>query len=114
MSNVTNDNKDKIPLKLINDCDVLIYRGIKEQVSKESNAISVSKEFLRKQRQSLKRRQAALQAAKQELVRDILKQKQGVIMLSFVDFYPTISAILDSNRSRHVYYFILPSLLYWT
>ena len=54
---------------------------LKEQVSKESNALSVSKEFLRKQRQSLKRRQAALQAAKQELTRDVLRQKQGVRIL---------------------------------
>ena len=51
---------------------------LRDQVSKESNALTVSKEFLRKQRQSLKRRQAALQAAKQELTRDVLRQKQGV------------------------------------
>lgn len=57
---------------------MFVYRGLKEQLSKESSAVSISKEFLRKQRQSLKRRQAALQAAKQELTRDILKQKQGV------------------------------------
>lgn len=56
----------------------MVHFSLKEHVSKESNAISVSKEFLRKQRQSLKRRQAALQAAKQELMRDIVKQKQGV------------------------------------
>ncbi|XP_053372840.1 centrosomal protein of 164 kDa-like [Mercenaria mercenaria] len=63
---------------LTNDLPLHRY-GLKEHVSKESNAISASKEFLRKQRQSLKRRQAALQAAKQELVRDILKQKQGTL-----------------------------------
>ena len=57
---------------------VSVCSVLKEQVSKESNALSVSKEFLRKQRQSLKRRQAALQAAKQELTRDVLRQKQGV------------------------------------
>lgn len=62
---------------------IQISRGLKEQLSKESNAIMVSKEFLRKQRQSLKRRQAALQAAKQELVKDILKQKQGVRSKTF-------------------------------
>lgn len=38
----------------------------------------MAKEFLRKQRQSLKRRQAALLAAKQELMKDVIKQKQGV------------------------------------
>ncbi|XP_060561428.1 centrosomal protein of 164 kDa-like [Ruditapes philippinarum] len=60
--------------------DLPLHRyGLKEHVSKENNAITVSKEFLRKQRQSLKRRQAALQAAKQELVRDIIKQKQGTL-----------------------------------
>lgn len=38
----------------------------------------MAKEFLRKQRQSLKRRHAALLAAKQELMKDVIKQKQGV------------------------------------
>ena len=59
--------------------------GIMETVSKERNAIQVSKDFLRKQRQSLKRRQAALQAAKQELIRDMQRHKQGVcIYLIFI------------------------------
>ncbi|XP_052804909.1 centrosomal protein of 164 kDa-like isoform X2 [Mya arenaria] len=55
------------------------HGGLYEQVSKERNAISASKDFLRKQRKSLKRRQAALQAAKQELLKDILRQKQGTL-----------------------------------
>ncbi|XP_069115548.1 centrosomal protein of 164 kDa-like isoform X2 [Argopecten irradians] len=50
---------------------------LKEHFSKEKSAISATKEFLRKQRQSLKRRQSALQAARQELTKDIVKQRQG-------------------------------------
>ncbi|XP_052265230.1 trichohyalin-like isoform X2 [Dreissena polymorpha] len=65
--------------------------GLKEHVSKEKNAISMSKEFLRKQRHSLKRRQAALQAAKQELLKDITRQKQG-------NMSPESAHVLDDVR----------------
>lgn len=67
------------------------HGGLKEQVSKETNALSISKEFLRKQRHSLKRRQAALQAAKQELTRDVLRQKQG-------NLSPGTAHVLDDVR----------------
>ncbi|XP_021366646.1 centrosomal protein of 164 kDa-like isoform X3 [Mizuhopecten yessoensis] len=50
---------------------------LKEHFSKEKSAINTTKEFLRKHRQSLKRRQSALQAARQELTKDIVKQRQG-------------------------------------
>lgn len=69
-----------------------MHHGVlRDQVSKESNALTVSKEFLRKQRQSLKRRQAALQAAKQELTRDVLRQKQG-------NLSPGSAHVLDDVR----------------
>ena len=42
----------------------------------------MAKEFLRKQRQSLKRRQASLTAARQELMKDMIKQGQGVSNLN--------------------------------
>ncbi|KAL4228939.1 hypothetical protein ACF0H5_011979 [Mactra antiquata] len=72
--------------------DVPLYKyGLKDQVTKESNAINLSKEYLRKQRQSLRRRQAALQAAKQELVKDILKQRQGTLA-------PESSHVLDDVK----------------
>lgn len=54
------------------------FREVKVQIAKENDSILMAKEFLRKQRQSLKRRQAALLAAKQELMKDVIKQKQGV------------------------------------
>jgi len=57
--------------------------GLHDQFSKEKDAITASKAFLRRQRQSLKRRQVALQAAKQELMKDIVKQKQGVGVVGF-------------------------------
>lgn len=53
------------------------YGEVKVQIAKENDSILMAKEFLRKQRQSLKRRQAALLAAKQELMKDVIKQKQG-------------------------------------
>ncbi|KAL5020243.1 hypothetical protein ScPMuIL_003135 [Solemya velum] len=53
------------------------YGGLREHLAKESNSIVLSKEFLQKQRHSLKRRHSALQAAKQELDKDIIKHKQG-------------------------------------
>lgn len=53
-------------------------RDVKVQIAKENDSILMAKEFLRKQRQSLKRRHAALLAAKQELMKDVIKQKQGV------------------------------------
>ncbi|XP_062607085.1 trichohyalin-like isoform X3 [Saccostrea cucullata] len=53
------------------------YGEVKVQIAKENDSILMAKEFLRKQRQSLKRRHAALLAAKQELMKDVIKQKQG-------------------------------------
>ncbi|XP_078326992.1 uncharacterized protein LOC111124747 isoform X7 [Crassostrea virginica] len=53
------------------------YGDVKVQIAKENDSILMAKEFLRKQRQSLKRRHAALLAAKQELMKDVIKQKQG-------------------------------------
>ena len=55
-----------------------LLRDVKVQIAKENDSILMAKEFLRKQRQSLKRRHAALLAAKQELMKDVIKQKQGV------------------------------------
>ena len=66
-----------------------------ETVSKERNAIQISKEFLRKQRQSLKRRQAALQAAKQELTRDVVRQKQGVGYQFYLYPFPILEDLLQ-------------------
>lgn len=59
-------------------CLWFFFREVKVQIAKENDSILMAKEFLRKQRQSLKRRQAALLAAKQELMKDVIKQKQGV------------------------------------
>jgi hypothetical protein len=51
---------------------------VRQQFAKEVNSISMAKDFLRKQRHSLKRRQASLSAARQELMKDMIKQGQGV------------------------------------
>jgi hypothetical protein len=51
---------------------------VRQQFAKEVNSISMAKDFLRKQRHSLKRHQASLSAARQELMKDMIKQGQGV------------------------------------
>ncbi|XP_059149183.1 centrosomal protein of 164 kDa-like isoform X2 [Physella acuta] len=45
-------------------------RGMKEHLAKEGQTIARAKAFLKKQRKTLKQRQSALAAAKQELVKD--------------------------------------------
>ncbi|XP_041354698.1 centrosomal protein of 164 kDa-like isoform X2 [Gigantopelta aegis] len=55
----------------------LIAVGIRSRLKKESGSIELAKAFLRKQRQSLKRRQAAVAAARQQLALDFAKMKQG-------------------------------------
>ena len=55
-----------------------IFSVLREHIVKENDSVSMAKDFLRKQRHSLKRRQSALLAAKQELMKDVVKQRQGV------------------------------------
>ncbi|XP_067676754.1 centrosomal protein of 164 kDa-like isoform X2 [Haliotis asinina] len=56
-----------------------VNRVLRDHLKKESSSIGLAKAFLRKQRQSLKRRQAALTAAKQELTRDMSLAQQGLL-----------------------------------
>ncbi|XP_077990079.1 uncharacterized protein LOC144444512 isoform X2 [Glandiceps talaboti] len=51
------------------------YGDLKVRLAVENDAISRAKEFLRRQKSSLKRRQLALQEARQELRRDISSQQ---------------------------------------
>ncbi|XP_056013456.1 LOW QUALITY PROTEIN: trichohyalin-like [Ostrea edulis] len=62
---------ENVPAERQNSGDVRV------QIAKENDSIIMAKEFLRKQRQSLKRRHSALLAARQELTKDVIKQKQG-------------------------------------
>ncbi|XP_064651050.1 centrosomal protein of 164 kDa-like isoform X2 [Lineus longissimus] len=51
------------------------FSNVKEHLARENDSIGQAKEFLKKQRHSLKRRQAALRAAKMELKRDLMQQE---------------------------------------
>ncbi|KAK3096852.1 hypothetical protein FSP39_003949 [Pinctada imbricata] len=69
------------------------HRNLQDHLAKENNTISMAKDFLRKQRQSLKRRQSALLAAKQELMKDVVKQRQGTLS-------PDSALVLDDVRQQ--------------
>ena len=51
---------------------------MRQHLAAENDAIVIAKEFLRKQKQTLRRRQAGLKAAKQELNNDMLRQQLTV------------------------------------
>ncbi len=56
----------------------LFCRTIRDQLVQETGSVALAREFLRKQKHSLRQRQAALQAAKKELDQDIVRQQLGV------------------------------------
>ncbi|XP_064595665.1 LOW QUALITY PROTEIN: centrosomal protein of 164 kDa-like [Liolophura sinensis] len=71
------------------------YSVLQAHLSRETNSISLAKEFLRKQRNSLKRRQAGLQAARDELGKDILKQQQGTLSPSAAELLSNVRDSLE-------------------
>ncbi|CAG2204031.1 unnamed protein product [Mytilus edulis] len=71
--------------------------GVRQQFAKEINSISMAKEFLRKQRHSLKRRQSGLTAARQELMKDMIKQGQGGMSASVLQ---TVQQSLDKETAE--------------
>ncbi|CAC5404026.1 CEP164 [Mytilus coruscus] len=71
--------------------------GVRQQFAKEINSITMAKEFLRKQRHSLKRRQAGLTAARQELMKDMIKQGQGAMSASVLQ---TVQQSLDKETAE--------------
>lgn len=57
---------------------LLVMSRIREHLTRESDSISLAKDFLRKQKHSIRERQANLQAARQEWSHDMLEQQLGV------------------------------------
>ena len=59
-------------------CPFRVYR---DHLGRENDSIILAREFLRRQKQSLRQRQASLKAAKQELDQDLLKQQLRPVSL---------------------------------
>ncbi|KAL3885264.1 hypothetical protein ACJMK2_025352 [Sinanodonta woodiana] len=76
------------------------YGGMRNHLDKESKAIIMAKDFLRKQRHSLKRRHAALQAAHQELLKDMVKQKQGVLSPDSANVLEDVRQSLENEAAE--------------
>ncbi|KAK3609355.1 hypothetical protein CHS0354_036595 [Potamilus streckersoni] len=76
------------------------YGGMRNHLDKENKAINMAKDFLRKQRHSLKRRHAALQAAHQELLKDMVKQKQGVLSPDSANVLEDVRQSLENEAAE--------------